>query len=296
MPLLFEEYPPVILNQSWQETSNNLFQTANRPPSHGEYRASPVPAYARGGDEGIKYGESSGMNESATMGYRQQTPQRHGVLPSSASSSMNVRSTPAPPPRNSLFSQTVSSVPSAKKPDRLDVGDSKYFTSEASEAQPPAEYSRAGSSKFWTSAEGGVETMEETENEPAILDRWVTVFGFPPSYTSAILTYFHNLGQIQRVKHANNQGNWIHILYRTKLQADKVLGKNGKILENGTIMIGVMPCRDASVLEEQVEGISLGEMEQPVSSLEEFSVVPTESQPTPKATIWSKFMETVIGI
>jgi len=38
-------------------------------------------------------------------------------------------------------------------------------------------------------------------------------------------------------------GNWIHIHYQSKLQAKKVLSKNGKVF-GGSIMVGVAPCID----------------------------------------------------
>ena len=41
----------------------------------------------------------------------------------------------------------------------------------------------------------------------------------------------------------NPQGNWIHIQYQTKLQAQKALSKNGKVL-GSSLMIGIMPCID----------------------------------------------------
>ena len=41
----------------------------------------------------------------------------------------------------------------------------------------------------------------------------------------------------------NTQGNWLHIQYQSKLQAQKALSKNGKVLAN-SLMVGVMPCID----------------------------------------------------
>jgi len=38
----------------------------------------------------------------------------------------------------------------------------------------------------------------------------------------------------------------MHLQYQTKLQAQKALSKNGKVL-NGRIMIGVQPCTDSSL-------------------------------------------------
>lgn len=77
----------------------------------------------------------------------------------------------------------------------------------------------------------------EPNHDPA----WITVFGFTNSATAFILKQFRQYGVI--LQHVINQegGNWIHIQYKTKIQARKALSKNGKIYE-GKIMIGVVPC------------------------------------------------------
>jgi nuclear pore complex protein Nup53 len=78
-------------------------------------------------------------------------------------------------------------------------------------------------------------------------ETWITVFGFPPSATSYILQEFANYGQI--VNHVpSTQGNWLHIQYQSKLQAQKALSKNGKILAN-SLMIGVMQCIDKVLMD-----------------------------------------------
>nr|KAF6450800.1 nucleoporin 35 [Molossus molossus] len=46
----------------------------------------------------------------------------------------------------------------------------------------------------------------------------------------------------------SNTGNWMHIRYQSKLQARKALSKDGKIFGE-SIMIGVKPCIDKSVME-----------------------------------------------
>lgn len=48
-----------------------------------------------------------------------------------------------------------------------------------------------------------------------------------------------NYGDIMKKKVADNQGNWVHFLFRTSLQAEKALGKNGMIIDSW-IMIGVI--------------------------------------------------------
>src|SRR3989338_3922380 len=72
---------------------------------------------------------------------------------------------------------------------------------------------------------------------------WVTVFGFPRSKTTDILHIFRQYGEFLDQK--SSGGNWIHICYATKLQAQQALAKNGKII-NGDMMIGVTPCTDDS--------------------------------------------------
>jgi len=75
-------------------------------------------------------------------------------------------------------------------------------------------------------------------------DTWVTVFGFTPQDFAFIFKEFQNYGIILR--HISGYGNWMNLQYQTKLQAQKALSKNGKIL-NGRIMIGVRPCIDSSL-------------------------------------------------
>jgi len=70
---------------------------------------------------------------------------------------------------------------------------------------------------------------------------WVTVFGFPTAAEAFILRQFRQYGVILQYVSQPSQANWIHIQYKTKLQARKALSKNGKIIE-GQIMIGVTPC------------------------------------------------------
>jgi nuclear pore complex protein Nup53 len=77
-------------------------------------------------------------------------------------------------------------------------------------------------------------------------ETWITVFGFPTSATSYVLQEFSNYGQILR-HFPSNQGNWLHIQYQTKLQAQKALSKNGKVLAN-SLMVGVMQCIDKKIM------------------------------------------------
>lgn len=87
---------------------------------------------------------------------------------------------------------------------------------------------------------------ESIKMDDKLDETWITVFGFPQSATSFVLQEFSVYGQI--IRHIPNpQGNWLHIQYQTKLQAQKALSKNGKILAN-SLMVGVMPCIDKRVM------------------------------------------------
>jgi len=76
------------------------------------------------------------------------------------------------------------------------------------------------------------------EGQEIIDERWVTVYGFPQTSFSKVLRAFQKYGDIVRYK--SEEGNWVHIQYQTRLQAQKALTKNGKIIETG-VMIGVLP-------------------------------------------------------
>lgn len=186
------------------------------PSSHASPSPS-IPPYGRYGDDNpMSYGYNS---PTATERVAEKaTPVRQGSL-----SFGNSRPSFAPPPSSSMFS----GVDSAH---HEDIG-SPVERDEEHLASP----SRVPAADF----------------ENGHLERWITVFGFPSTHSSVILSYFHNFGQILRVKHSENGGNWIHLLYTTKLQAEKALGKNGKILEPGNIMIGVVRCTDPSVESDQ---------------------------------------------
>ncbi|XP_009083452.1 PREDICTED: nucleoporin NUP53 [Acanthisitta chloris] len=84
-------------------------------------------------------------------------------------------------------------------------------------------------------------------SEDQLDDTWVTVFGFPQASASYILLQFAQYGNI--LKHVmSNTGNWMHIRYQSKLQARKALSKDGRVFGE-SIMIGVKPCIDKSVME-----------------------------------------------
>ncbi|EGZ17436.1 hypothetical protein PHYSODRAFT_346173 [Phytophthora sojae] len=81
---------------------------------------------------------------------------------------------------------------------------------------------------------------------------WVTVFGFQSSAKSFILHQFQSVGEVVNYS-SSSGGNWLHLRYHTRLQAEKALSYDGRTLANN-IMIGVKKCypfdRDANALDE----------------------------------------------
>lgn len=85
-----------------------------------------------------------------------------------------------------------------------------------------------------------------THTMPA--DCWVTVFGFPQSATSMILSHFSQCGTLVNKMHPQNSGNWMHLRFTSRLECDRALNYNEKILNN-FFMVGVTRCKDPAVLE-----------------------------------------------
>lgn len=75
---------------------------------------------------------------------------------------------------------------------------------------------------------------------------WITVYGFPPTAVSMIITHFTQCGTIVDKVFPPQSGNWIHLKYMSRLECDKALNYNEKILNN-SLMIGVTRCKDPCV-------------------------------------------------
>nr|CCA17800.1 conserved hypothetical protein [Albugo laibachii Nc14] len=74
---------------------------------------------------------------------------------------------------------------------------------------------------------------------------WVTVFGFPVASKVMILTYFGNVGELVDTRDYGGKANWIHIRYRTCLQAEKALSSDGSMI--GGFMVGVKKCYSTGI-------------------------------------------------
>jgi hypothetical protein len=73
---------------------------------------------------------------------------------------------------------------------------------------------------------------------------WITVYGFPTSAKSYVLHHFQTLGEV--ISYSGGIGNWLHMRFHTRLQAEKALSQDGKKLP-GNIMIGVKKCFPSEV-------------------------------------------------
>lgn len=79
---------------------------------------------------------------------------------------------------------------------------------------------------------------------------WITVFGFPQSATSMILSHFAQCGTIVEKVFAPQCGNWIHLKYSSRLECDKAINYNERIIGTG-FMIGVVYCKDESIVDKE---------------------------------------------
>ncbi|NWH66548.1 NUP35 protein, partial [Geococcyx californianus] len=155
-------------------------------------------------------------------------------------SSPGLGSSPLTSRRPASFSVTQSPL-AGVMPSTPGTGRSSGIFSPASIGQPrKTTLSPAQLDPFYTQG-------DSLTSEDQLDDTWVTVFGFPQASASYILLQFAQYGNI--LKHVmSNTGNWMHIRYQSKLQARKALSKDGRIFGE-SIMIGVKPCIDKSVME-----------------------------------------------
>ncbi|KAH8367712.1 hypothetical protein KR084_001886 [Drosophila pseudotakahashii] len=83
-----------------------------------------------------------------------------------------------------------------------------------------------------------------------LADFWVTIFGFSPGASSMVLQHFTLCGTIVDVVHAPQNGNWMHVRFSSRIESDKALNYNHKIIA-GNVMVGVARCTERSVLDKE---------------------------------------------
>lgn len=77
------------------------------------------------------------------------------------------------------------------------------------------------------------------------LERWVTVFGFPAHLEAAAVRELRRHGDIVRT--IPGRGNWVHLLFRTALQANVALHRPWRVLPGAEVMIGAVACTEPDV-------------------------------------------------
>lgn len=130
---------------------------------------------------------------------------------------------------------------------------------------------------------------------------WITVFGFPQSATGLILSHFSQCGTIMDKMFAPQNGNWVHLKFSSRLECDKALNYNEKILANN-IMIGVTYCKDLSIVDKEnlVDNTQVCRVRPLVqvaykSAQCETAVVPSPSAPQRSSGIVNKAMDLLFG-
>ncbi|EDW56048.1 nucleoporin Nup35 [Drosophila sechellia] len=102
---------------------------------------------------------------------------------------------------------------------------------------------------------GGLSTSMTAGGSSRISDLWVTIFGFPPGASSMVLQHFTVCGTIVDVVHAPQNGNWMYVRYSSRIESDKALNYNEKVIA-GNVMVGVSRCTERSVLDKENIGFA----------------------------------------
>lgn len=79
---------------------------------------------------------------------------------------------------------------------------------------------------------------------------WITVFGFPQTATTTILSHFSTVGTIIDKVLPLGCSNWMHLKFSSRLECDKALNYNGKVIGNN-LMVGVSYCTDSEIIDKE---------------------------------------------
>ncbi|XP_039498727.1 nucleoporin Nup35 isoform X2 [Drosophila santomea] len=143
-----------------------------------------------------------------------------------------------------------------------------------------------------------------------LADFWVTIFGFPSGASSMVLQHFTVCGTIVDVVHAPQNGNWMHVRFSSRIESDKALNYNQKIIA-GNVMVGVARCTERSVLDkENSSWMANTETADPATSpnsirpfaqqsyklaRNENTIVPTKDVPQKSSGLMDKAMGLIFG-
>lgn len=121
---------------------------------------------------------------------------------------------------------------------------------------------------------------------------WVTVFGFPPNAANTVLARFSSCGAILD-KQYPTQGNWAHIRYATRVEKERAISLNGRLVLPG-VMVGVVECREPPRMIVSSPGSTL---EKRPSTARSLCPTPIPSAPVPQRSsgLISKALDYVLG-
>lgn len=110
-------------------------------------------------------------------------------------------------------------------------------------------------------------TQEAGADGAVTADCWVTVFGFAPEDTTAVLSEFQRDGDVMFWSTFQDDGapaNWVHVRFASRDSARRALQRNGSRVghaHGASIMVGVKPLDDAAraVVEADHGGVGLGQ-------------------------------------
>lgn len=157
---------------------------------------------------------------------------------------------------------------------------------------------------------GGLGTSVTTGGNSRLSDFWVTIFGFPPGAGSMVLQHFTVCGTIVDVVHAPQNGNWMYVRYSSRIESDKALNYNEKIIA-GNVMVGVSRCTDRSVIDKEnigsVPNAEIGDPPTSPSAIRPFSqqsyklarkdniISPQKDVPQKSSGLMDKAMDLIFG-
>ncbi|XP_022234180.1 nucleoporin Nup35 [Drosophila obscura] len=158
---------------------------------------------------------------------------------------------------------------------------------------------------------GGVDGV----SSPRSGDFWVTIFGYVPGSSSMVLQHFTLCGTIVEVSHAPKNGNWMHVRFSSRIESDKALNFNQKVI-GGNVMVGVTSCTEKSIVDKEncnaslsTSSLNAGEqMQSPKSprirpfvqqsyklAQNDAKVVPAKDVPTKSSGLVDKAMDLLFG-
>uniref|UniRef100_A0A182MZA0 Nucleoporin NUP35 n=1 Tax=Anopheles dirus TaxID=7168 RepID=A0A182MZA0_9DIPT len=117
----------------------------------------------------------------------------------------------------------------------------------------PTDYNRNASMSSSPTPPSFGQQQQQQQQQEMKCSNWITVFGFPQNASSKILSHFISIGTIVDKQAAPQGGNWVHLRYTSRLECDRALNYNGRIISDG-LMIGVQYCRDPAIIGKENEG------------------------------------------